>query len=65
MSYVMSRGQVEAAQWGLRRRGMNVPADGNLDPVTQRALAQFQRENALPATGLPDPVTVNRLGGPR
>jgi peptidoglycan hydrolase-like protein with peptidoglycan-binding domain len=61
----MSRGQVEAAQWGLRRRGINVPADGNLDRRTQRALAEFQRDNGLPATGLPDPATMDRLSRPR
>jgi peptidoglycan hydrolase-like protein with peptidoglycan-binding domain len=61
----MSRGHVETAQWGLRRRGINVPADGNLDPRTQRALAEFQRDNGLPVTGIPDSATMSRLGATR
>jgi peptidoglycan hydrolase-like protein with peptidoglycan-binding domain len=64
-SHVMSRGQIEMAQWGLRRRGVNVPADGNLDRGTQRALAQFQRDNGLPVTGLPDPGTLSALQAAR
>jgi peptidoglycan hydrolase-like protein with peptidoglycan-binding domain len=60
-SMVLSRGRIETAQWGLRRRGIAVDADGNLDPSTQQALAQFQRENRLPVTGLPDAATMRAL----
>jgi peptidoglycan hydrolase-like protein with peptidoglycan-binding domain len=60
---VLSRGMVETVQWSLRRRGVNVPADGNLDPSTQRALAQFQRASGLPPTGIPDAATLARLRG--
>lgn len=64
-SIVMSRGPVETAQWGLRRHGHDLPADGNLDRSTQRAFAEFQRDNGLPATCSPDPATLNRLGAAR
>jgi peptidoglycan hydrolase-like protein with peptidoglycan-binding domain len=52
---------VETAQWSLRRRGISVPADGDLDARTQQALAQFQRANNLPVTGMPDAATLARL----
>ncbi|MBC8131965.1 MAG: peptidoglycan-binding protein [Deltaproteobacteria bacterium] len=35
---------------------------GKLDPATRDALREFQRESNLPATGVPDDVTVQKLG---
>lgn len=36
--------------------------DGDLGPVTRRALRQMQSRNGLPVTGAPDPATRRRLG---
>jgi hypothetical protein len=35
---------------------------GKFDEPTRRALRSFQRKNGLPATGMPDDVTVQKLG---
>jgi peptidoglycan hydrolase-like protein with peptidoglycan-binding domain len=35
---------------------------GKMDAATQKALVEFQRDHGLPATGVPDDVTVGRLG---
>ncbi len=55
---------VSAVQGALNRLGRGpVPSDGELGPATRAALAALQGELGLPATGLPDPVTVQRLHG--
>ena len=38
------------------------PVNGEIGPVTQAALAQFQLQHVLPATGMPDEATVAALG---
>ncbi|MEO8213347.1 MAG: peptidoglycan-binding domain-containing protein [Myxococcales bacterium] len=35
---------------------------GTLDGPTRQALREFQRSNNLPATGMPDDVTIQKLG---
>ena len=35
---------------------------GTLDGPTHQALREFQRSNNLPATGMPDDVTIQKLG---
>lgn len=35
---------------------------GTLDGPTRRALREFQHSNNLPATGMPDDVTIQKLG---
>jgi peptidoglycan hydrolase-like protein with peptidoglycan-binding domain len=35
---------------------------GKLDGRTERALRNFQREQSLPATGVPDDLTLQKLG---
>ncbi len=55
---------VRAVQGALRRLGpWPLVPDGNLGPQTARALRQLQGELGIAATGLPDPVTVQRLHG--
>jgi hypothetical protein len=50
---LVARGQLSADQ-----------ESGKLDEPTQRALRAFQRDNHLPATGMPDDLTVQKLGIP-
>lgn len=35
---------------------------GSLDGATREALRKFQRQNSLPATGMPDDATIRKLG---
>lgn len=55
---------VEAIQGKLASRGELGRDDrsGKLDDPTRKALRAFQRENNLPATGMPDDLTVKKLG---
>jgi hypothetical protein len=48
----------------LRRKGLLTEAQltGELDSDTQKALAQFQKREGLPTTGLPSYETVEHLG---
>ena len=53
---------VRAVQGALNRLGRGpLAGDGDLGPVTRAALAALQAELGLPATGLPDPVSMQRL----
>jgi len=36
--------------------------DGSLDEPTRQGLQAFQKKNNLPATGMPDDLTVQKLG---
>lgn len=49
--------EVFAIQCLLRERGYNIPADGVFDIQTQNAVATFQAQNGLPATGIVDSTT--------
>ncbi len=55
---------VEAIQEKLASRGdlSDKRESGKLDPPTREALREFQRKNNLPATGMPDDLTVQKLG---
>jgi peptidoglycan hydrolase-like protein with peptidoglycan-binding domain len=55
---------VEAIQGKLASRGDLAKDDrsGKLDDPTRKALRAFQRANNLPATGMPDDLTVKKLG---
>ena len=55
---------IEAIQDKLKSRG-HLPMDhhpGSLDEPTRQGLQAFQKENNLPATGMPDDLTVQKLG---
>jgi hypothetical protein len=44
------------------QRRLGVKETGELDEATQRALARFQDQHKLPATGFPDSHTLEELG---
>lgn len=55
---------VQALQQKLASHGELAEADrsGRLDGPTHKALREFQRANNLPATGMPDNLTIQKLG---
>ena len=58
---VISPTDIKRAQEALRAKGLNPGDDGKLDEETQEALAKFQKQNSLPATGLLDAKTLEKL----
>jgi hypothetical protein len=58
---VISPTEIRRAQQALRAKGLNPGEDGKLDEETQDALAKFQKQNSLPATGLLDDKTLDKL----
>ena len=58
---VISPTDIRRAQQALRAKGLNPGDDGKLDEETQEALAKFQKQNSLPATGLLDDKTLEKL----
>ena len=59
---VVNPTHVRRAQDALRARGLKPGDDGKLDQNTQEALAKFQKQNNLPATGVLDDKTAAKLG---
>jgi len=59
---VIKPNHIRRAQEALRARGLNPGNDGKLDESTQEALAKFQKQNNLPATGVLDDKTAAKLG---
>jgi len=55
------RSSVLRLQLGLRNAGHTVDLDGIFGPQTEKALAEFQKNNSLPATGETDPATWIKL----
>ncbi len=53
---------VRKAQDALRAKGLNPGTDGTMDAKTQQALREFQAANNLPATGVLDDKTAQKLG---
>ncbi len=56
---------VEALQRTLNARltpSMNIAADGDFGPMTQKAVTAFQRQSGLKETGVVDPATWQALG---
>jgi peptidoglycan hydrolase-like protein with peptidoglycan-binding domain len=55
---------VKELQQKLAAHGRLAEADesGKLDGPTRQALREFQRANNLPATGVPDDLTIQKLG---
>jgi hypothetical protein len=59
---VVSPNDIRRAQEELRAKGFNPGDDGKLDQETQEAVAKFQKQNSLPATGVLDDKTLAKLG---
>jgi putative peptidoglycan binding protein len=55
-------GGIAKMQRALREKGLDAPQTDKLDEQTKSALLDFQKREKLPATGLPDYVTVRKLG---
>jgi carboxyl-terminal processing protease len=59
---VVSSDQIKKAQQALKAKGLNPGTDGKMDARTQQALRDFQKDNNLPATGVLDEKTAEKLG---
>src|SRR5919108_279978 len=59
---VVTPDDIKSAQRALRAQGLNPGTDGQLDTKTQQALRDFQKSNNLPATGVLDEKTAQKLG---
>lgn len=59
---VVSSDQIKKAQQALKAKGLNPGTDGKMDARTQQALRDFQKVNNLPATGVLDEKTAEKLG---
>jgi peptidoglycan hydrolase-like protein with peptidoglycan-binding domain len=60
---VISSEDIKKAQEALKAKGMDPgPATGRMDAKTQEALSEFQKANNLPATGVLDERTAEKLG---
>jgi hypothetical protein len=59
---VISSAEIKKAQEALKAKGHNPGMDGKMDSQTQQALRDFQKSNDLPATGVLDEKTANKLG---
>ena len=63
----LSRGmkdeRVRAVQQLLRGQGYDIVVDGSFGPATENALECYQEDNDLPATGVVDQDTMERLLG--
>ena len=59
---VISSAEIKKAQEALKAKGHKPGSDGKLDTQTQQALRDFQKANDLPATGVLDEKTADKLG---
>jgi Putative peptidoglycan binding domain len=59
---VISSVEIKKAQEALKAKGHKPGTDGKMDTQTQQALRDFQKANDLPATGVLDEKTANKLG---
>lgn len=59
---VVSSDDIKKAQQALKAKGLNPGTDGKMDARTQQALRDFQKSNDLPATGVLDQKTAEKLG---
>jgi len=59
---VISSDDIKKAQDALKAKGLNPGTDGRMDAKTQQALREFQTSNNLPATGVLDDRTAEKLG---
>lgn len=58
----VTSGDIKKAQEALQAKGLSPGTDGKLDAKTQQALRDFQKANNLPATGVLDEKTAEKLG---
>jgi peptidoglycan hydrolase-like protein with peptidoglycan-binding domain len=58
----LTQEQIRVVQRSLIDRGFAVDLSGDFDPLTQRALTDFQRARGLPATGNLNSSTIEALG---
>src|SRR5262245_9242164 len=59
---MVTSADIKKAQDALRAKGLNPGTDGTMDAKTQQALREFQKSNNLPATGVLDEKTAEKLG---
>ncbi|HEY2971500.1 MAG TPA: peptidoglycan-binding domain-containing protein [Pyrinomonadaceae bacterium] len=59
---VVTPDDIKKAQDALKAKGLNPGTDGRMDAKTQQALREFQKSNNLPATGVLDDKTAEKLG---
>ncbi len=59
---VVSPDNIKRAQQALKAHGLNPGTSGRMDEKTQQALRDFQKANSLPATGVLDKKTAEKLG---
>jgi hypothetical protein len=61
---LLADGAAEKIQERLRERDLlkGDVSSGHWDEPTRAAVRTFQRDNGLPATGMPDDVTIGKLG---
>jgi hypothetical protein len=57
----LSEHSAEQIRTELEKRGYEPSSTGKIDARTQRALAKFQEDEGLAATGFPDTLTLKRL----
>ncbi len=58
----ISSSDIKKAQDALKAKGLDPGTDGRMDAKTQQALRDFQKSNNLPATGVLDDRTIEKLG---
>jgi hypothetical protein len=58
----VSSDDIKKAQDALKAKGLNPGTDGRMDAKTQQALRDFQKSSNLPATGVLDDRTAEKLG---
>jgi peptidoglycan hydrolase-like protein with peptidoglycan-binding domain len=59
---VVTPNHISQAQQALSAKGFEPGVPGQLDGQTQESLADFQKKNNLPATGVLDEKTAAKLG---
>lgn len=61
---LMTEGAIAKIQDRLREKDLlkGDKSSGHWDESTRTAMREFQRDNGLPATGMPDDVSVGKLG---
>ena len=61
-AHALGQEKTREVQQALQQKGFEAGNDGIMDSKTKDAIAKFQRENNLPATGTVDEKTAEKLG---